>query len=81
MIWYKLRRAYDRLADTPSDRRLWAVLVASIGLLVVSGPAVIYLLELSNYPGDLEATQLGFDGEYIGGDKQTTMDLEDCWKD
>jgi len=26
---------------------------------------VIYLLQLSNYPGELEATQLGFDGEYI----------------
>jgi hypothetical protein len=61
----KLGRVYDRLTDTPSDRRLWALLVASIGLLVVSVPAVLYLLELSNYPGELEATQLGFDGEYI----------------
>jgi hypothetical protein len=61
----KLGRVYDHLTDTPSDRRLWTLLVTSIGLLVVSAPAVIYLLELSNYPGDLEATQLGFDGEYI----------------
>jgi len=41
------------------------LLVASIGFLVVSAPTVIYLLELSNYPGELEATQLGFNGEYI----------------
>jgi hypothetical protein len=61
----KLGRLYDHLTDTLSDRRLWTLLVTSIGLLVVSAPTVIYLLELSNYPGDLEATQLGFDGEYI----------------
>ena len=65
MISDRLGRAYDRLTDTPSNRRLWTLLVASIGMLVVSAPTVIYLLELSNYPGDLEATQLGFDGEYI----------------
>lgn len=65
MIENKLRRVYDQLSDTPSDRKLRTILVASIGLLVVSVPAVIYLLELSNYPGELEATQLGFDGEYI----------------
>ena len=41
------------------------LLVASIGFLVVSAPTVIYLLELSNYPGELAATQLGFNGEYI----------------
>ncbi len=56
---------YDHLTETPSDRRLRTLLIASIGLLVVSAPTVIYLLELSNYPGDLEETQLGFDGEYI----------------
>jgi hypothetical protein len=61
----KLERVYNHLTDTLSDRRLWTLLVTSIGLLVVSVPAVIYFLELSNYPGDLEATQLGFDGEYI----------------
>lgn len=65
MIRNKLERVYDHLSDTPSDRRLRTLLVTSIGLLVVSVPTVIYLLELSNYPGDLEATQLGFDGEYI----------------
>ena len=65
MIRDKLGRVYDRLTDTPSDRRLRTLLVASIGLLVVSVPSVIYLLQLSNYPGELEATQLGFDGEYI----------------
>jgi hypothetical protein len=61
----KLGRGYDHLTDTLSNRRLWTLLVTSISLLVVSAPTVIYLLELSNYPGDLEATQLGFDGEYI----------------
>ena len=65
MIEYKLGRVYDQLTRWPSDRRLRAILVASIGLLLVSVPAVIYLLQLSNYPGELEATQLGFDGEYI----------------
>ena len=65
MIRDKLGRLYDHLTDTLSDRRLWTLFVTSIGLLVVSAPTVIYLLQLSNYPGDLEATQLGFDGEYI----------------
>ncbi len=65
MIKDKLGRVYDHLTETPSDRRLRTLLIASIGLLVVSAPTVIYLLELSNYPGDLEETQLGFDGEYI----------------
>lgn len=65
MIRDKLGRVYDHLTDTPSDRRLWTLLVTSIGLLIVSATTVIYLLELSNYPGELEATQLGFDGEYI----------------
>lgn len=61
----KIGGVYDRLADTPSDRRLRTLLVTSIGLLIVSVPTVFYLLGLSNYPGELEATQLGFDGEYI----------------
>lgn len=65
MIGNKLGRVYDHLTDALSDRRLWTLLVTSIGLLVISAPTVIYLLTLSNYPGDLEATQLGFDGEYI----------------
>ena len=56
---------YDHLADATSDRRLRTLLLTSIGLLIVSAPTVIYLLGLSNYPGELEATQLGFDGEYI----------------
>ena len=33
--------------------------------MLVSIPAVINSLEKSNYPGELEQTQLGFDGEYI----------------
>ena len=65
MITDKLGRVHHHLTDTLSDRKLWTLLVASIGLLVVSVSTVIYLLEQSNYPGELEATQLGFDGEYI----------------
>ena len=65
MIWNKLWRLYDHLTNTPSDWRLRTLLVTSIGLLIVSTPTVIYLLELSNYPGDLEATQLEFNSEYI----------------
>jgi len=61
----KLGRVYNHLKNTISDRRLWILFVTSIGLLAVSAPTVIYMLKLSNYPGDLKLTQLGFNGEYI----------------
>lgn len=51
--------------ESPSNRRLKLQLVLGIVLMLVSIPAVINSLEKSNYPGELERTQLGFDGEYI----------------
>ena len=53
------------LKCNPTDRTLKRYLVFSILLLLVSTPAILWLLEASNFPGGLEETQLGFDGEYI----------------
>jgi hypothetical protein len=41
------------------------MLVGSIALIILSAIMVINLLSASNYPGELEHTQLGFDAEYI----------------
>ncbi|MCW4014068.1 MAG: hypothetical protein NWF07_13935 [Candidatus Bathyarchaeota archaeon] len=60
-----IKEAIERLDTRPSPRKLKAILVSSIILLVVLAPAVIYILELSGFPGELETTQLGFDAEYI----------------
>lgn len=56
------------LLETPPQRTLKITLIGSIVLLIVSVPAIINLLEASNYPGELEQTQLGFDSEYIRED-------------
>jgi len=40
-------------------------LIFSLPLLVIAASIVMYLLKLSNYPGTLDETQLGFSGEYI----------------
>ncbi len=48
-----------------SEKTLIILSVASFLLLIIASVFVIYLLELSNYGGTLEKTQLGFDGEYL----------------
>lgn len=53
------------LKENPTERTLKRYLIFSVLLLLVSAPAIIWLLESSNYPGGLDETQLGFDGEYI----------------
>jgi hypothetical protein len=61
--WFKNKLNW--LTENPSERTLKRSLIAGFLLLVVSTPAIIWLLESSNYPGGLDETQLGFDGEYI----------------
>ena len=56
---------YERLTKHPTDGVLKKAILAGVLLLVVSIPGVIWSLEFSNYPGGLDETQLGFDGEYI----------------
>jgi hypothetical protein len=53
------------LSERPTEKRLKRYLLCGLILLTISTPAVIWTLEASNYPGGLEETQLGFDGEYI----------------
>jgi len=53
------------LKDNPTERTLKRMIIFSVLLLLVSAPAIIWLLESSNFPGGLDETQLGFDGEYI----------------
>jgi hypothetical protein len=53
------------LKERPAERTLKRTLLLGILLLVITAPATIWVLELSNFPGTLDETQLGFDGEYI----------------
>jgi len=55
----------DWLKEKPAERTLRRALLLGILLLVVAAPATIWVLESSNFPGTLDETQLGFDGEYI----------------
>ena len=55
----------EDLCEKPSNRKLEIVLLSSVILLIISMPTVLYLLDLSGFPGELEKTQLGFDAEYI----------------
>jgi len=55
----------DWLKERPAERTLRRTLLLGILLLVITAPATIWVLELSNFPGTLDETQLGFDGEYI----------------
>jgi len=55
----------DWLNERPAERTLRRTLLLGILLLVITAPATIWVLELSNFPGTLDETQLGFDGEYI----------------
>jgi hypothetical protein len=55
----------DWLNERPAERTLRRTLLLGILLLVIAAPATIWVLELSNFPGTLDETQLGFDGEYI----------------
>ena len=55
----------DWLKEKPAERTLRRALLLGILLLVIAAPATIWVLELSNFPGTLDETQLGFDGEYI----------------
>jgi hypothetical protein len=64
------------LLENPPRRSLQKILICSIALLTLSVPAIIHLLKVSNYPGELEHTQLGFDAEYIR-ECLTSMDKDE----
>lgn len=53
------------LSEKPKDKTTKYLLILSLPLLIITAYIVIYLLELSNYPGTLNETQLGFSAEYI----------------
>jgi len=53
------------LAKKPSKKTLRYLAVFSFILVIVSMFFVMMLLEMSNFSGTLEETQLGFNGEYI----------------
>ena len=54
----------DFLSRRPREK-LQNLLTFSLPLLIIATLIVMYLLKLSNYPGTLDKTQLGFSGEYI----------------
>ena len=55
----------DFLSERPTEKTTKYLLFFSFPLLIITASAVMYLLKLSNFPGTLNETQLGFNGEYI----------------
>lgn len=55
----------DFLTEKPSKKTLRYLAVFSFILVITSMFFVMMLLEMSNFSGTLEETQLGFSGEYI----------------
>lgn len=55
----------DFLSKRPTEKTTKYLLFFSFPLLIITASAVMYLLKLSNFPGTLNETQLGFNGEYI----------------
>ena len=53
------------LIEKPIGKTLKRTLLFGIILLVVTAPVIIQMLESTNFPGTLDETQLGFNGEYI----------------
>ena len=65
MLKEPLKLINGGLLETPSQRSLKKIFIGSLILLILSVPTTLYLLETSNFSGELERTQLGFDAEYI----------------
>ena len=55
----------DFLSERPTEKIAKYLLFFSFPLLIITASTVMYLLKLSNFPGTLNETQLGFNGEYI----------------
>ena len=55
----------DFLSERPAEKTKKYLLIFSLPLLIIAASVVMYLLKLSNYPGTLNETQLGFSAEYI----------------
>ncbi|HEC76742.1 MAG TPA: hypothetical protein ENI33_05750 [Thermoplasmatales archaeon] len=55
----------DFLSERPTEKITKYLLFFSFPLVVITVSTVMYLLKLSNFPGTLNETQLGFNGEYI----------------
>lgn len=54
----------ERISEIKNST-LMRTLLLSVALLLVSATLTIHFLQSSNFPGELEDTQLGFDGFYI----------------
>lgn len=55
----------DFLSERPTEKTKKYLLFFSFPLVIITASTVMYLLKLSNFPGTLNETQLGFSGEYI----------------
>ena len=55
----------DFLSEWPTEKTIKYSYFFSFSLVIITASAVMYLLKLSNFPGTLNETQLGFNGEYI----------------
>lgn len=53
------------LSERPTEKTTKYLLFFCFPLLIITASTVMYLLKLSNFPGTLNETQLGFNGEYI----------------
>ena len=50
----------DFLSKRPTEKTTKYLLFFSFPLLIITASTVMYLLKLSNFPGTLNETQLGF---------------------
>lgn len=55
----------DFLVESPTNKNTKNLLIFGGLLIIIAIPLVIIPLELSNYAGTLDETQLGFNGDYI----------------
>jgi len=55
----------DLLSKRPTEKNTRYLLFLSLPLVIITASTVLYLLKLSNFPGTLNETQLGFNSEYI----------------
>lgn len=55
----------DFLSERPAEKTTKYLLFFSLPLVIITASTVMYSLKLSNFPGTLNETQLGFNSEYI----------------
>ena len=55
----------DFLSEKPTPKTTKYIIIISAILVIIFAPLVLVIWDLSNYPGTVEITQLGFNASYI----------------